>query len=96
MLLQCTISLDHFRLKSANLWQVPEVLFNYMMTKCDRAKMRAAAGLRRKISEQLAFDKLRGDELTPGAQVRSSDEVNAFVRGRGESAYQPSCTCRVG
>jgi choline dehydrogenase len=89
-------SRGHVRLKSADPRQAPEILFNYMMTEGDRAEMRAAVRLTREIIEQPAFDALRGDELAPGPQARSDDEIDAFVRDRGESAYHPSCTCRMG
>jgi choline dehydrogenase len=89
-------SRGHVRLKSADPRAAPGILFNYMMTEGDRAEMRAAVRLTREIVEQAAFDALRGDELAPGADVVSDDAIDAFVRERGESAYHPSCTCRMG
>jgi choline dehydrogenase len=89
-------SRGHVRLKSSNPRQAPEILFNYMMTEGDRAEMRAAVRLTREIIEQPAFDTLRGAELAPGSDTRSDEDIDAFVRERGESAYHPSCTCRMG
>jgi choline dehydrogenase len=89
-------SRGYVRLKSADPKQAPEILFNYMMTEGDRVEMRAAVRLTREILGQSAFDTLRGDELAPGPDVRSDEDIDAFVRDRGESAYHPSCTCRMG
>jgi choline dehydrogenase len=89
-------SRGHVRLKSADPRQAPEILFNYMMTEGDRAEMRAAVRLTREIIGQSAFDVLRGDELAPGPDARSDQDIDAFVRERGESAYHPSCTCAMG
>ena len=89
-------SRGHVRLKSADPRAAPGILFNYMMTEGDRAEMRAAVRLTREIVEQAAFDALRGDELAPGADVETDAAIDAFVRERGESAYHPSCTCRMG
>ena len=89
-------SRGHVRLKSADPRQAPEILFNYMMTEGDRAEMRAAVRLTREIIEQPAFDAFRGDELAPGPDTQSDEAIDAFVRERGESAYHPSCTCRMG
>jgi len=89
-------SRGHVRLRSADPREAPEILFNYMMTEGDRAEMRAAVRLTREIVQQRAFDDLRGDELAPGIDVKSDEAIDAFVRARAESAYHPSCTCRIG
>jgi choline dehydrogenase len=89
-------SRGHVRVKSSDPRQAPEILFNYMMTEGDRAEMRAAVRLTREIIEQSAFDTLRGAELAPGSNIQSDEDIDAFVRERGESAYHPSCTCRMG
>jgi choline dehydrogenase len=34
--------------------------------------------------------------MSPGAQVRSDEAIDAFIRRRVESAYHASCTCRMG
>jgi choline dehydrogenase len=89
-------SRGHAQLKSPDPRQAPEILFNYMTTEQDRAGMRTAVRLTREIIEQPAFDALRGRELAPGARVTTDAEIDAFVRAHGESAYHPSCTCRMG
>ena len=89
-------SRGHVKLSSANPLEAPEILFNYMSTEGDRVEMRAAVRLTREIFSQAAFDPYRGAELAPGADVQSDAEIDAFVREQGESAYHPSCTCRMG
>ena len=74
----------------------PRIIFNYMQTEGDRQEMRDAVRLTREIFAQKAFDAFRGDELAPGESVQSDEEIDAFVRANGESAYHPSCTCKMG
>jgi choline dehydrogenase len=50
----------------------------------------------RRILGQPAFAPLRGAELAPGDAVQSDEEILDFVAREGESAYHPSCTCRMG
>ena len=50
----------------------------------------------RKLIEQPAFDELRGEELAPGKDVQTDEEILDFVAREGESAYHPSCTCKMG
>jgi choline dehydrogenase len=89
-------STGHVKLRSNDPATPPEILFNYMMTDGDRAEMRAAVRLTREILAQRAFDPFRGAELSPGESVSTDAEIDAFIRARGESAFHPSCTCRMG
>jgi choline dehydrogenase len=52
--------------------------------------------LTREIFQQQAFDAYRGSELAPGPDVRTDAEIDAHLRRKGESAYHPSCTCKMG
>ena len=89
-------SSGHVKLRSADPRAEPEILFNYMQTEGDREEMRAAVRLTREIFAQKAFAPYRGRELAPGPEVESDAEIDAFVRAKGESAYHPSCTCKMG
>ena len=74
----------------------PKILFNYMATDNDRLEMREAIRLTREILTQSSFKPLNGEELSPGSHVQKDEEIDAFVRAFGESAYHPSCTCAMG
>jgi choline dehydrogenase len=89
-------SRGHVKLKSRDPRQPPAILFNYMQTEGDREEMRAGIRLTREIFAQAAFDPYRGRELSPGPAVQSDAEIDAHVRRKGESAYHPSCTCKMG
>ncbi|MET0259403.1 MAG: choline dehydrogenase [Methylobacterium sp.] len=84
------------RLASRDPQEAPRILFNYMSHPDDWREMRACVRLTRTIFAQTAFDRYRGREIQPGAQVQSDAEIDAFVREHVESAYHPSCTCRMG
>jgi choline dehydrogenase len=43
-----------------------------------------------------AIDPFRGPELAPGPEAQSDAEIDAFVRAHVESAYHPSCSCKMG
>lgn len=84
------------KLKSKDPRQHPAILFNYMQTEGDRQEMRAAVRLTREIFSQKAFDPYRGQELSPGPAVKTDSEIDAHIRRKGESAYHPSCSCKMG
>jgi choline dehydrogenase len=84
------------KLRSKDPREHPAILFNYMQTEGDRQEMRAAVRLTREIFAQKAFDPYRGQELSPGAAVKTDAEIDAHIRRKGESAYHPSCSCKMG
>ncbi|KAK3726507.1 hypothetical protein QZH41_014249, partial [Actinostola sp. cb2023] len=84
------------KLKSTNPRDHPVIDFNYMSTGEDWEEMRACIRLAREIFEQKAFDEFRGEELKPGKDVQSDEELDAFIRKYADTAYHPSCTCRMG
>jgi choline dehydrogenase len=84
------------RLKSADPLEKPRVFFNYMSQPEDWAEMRACVRLTREIFAQPAFARYRGREIQPGETVQSDTDIDAFIRAKVESAFHPSCTCRMG
>jgi choline dehydrogenase len=84
------------RLASPDPADKPRILFNYMSHPDDWAEMRACVRLTREIFAQPAFDRFRGRELQPGADVTTDDQIDDFVRQKVESAYHPSCSCKMG
>jgi choline dehydrogenase len=84
------------RLGSAQATDPPRILFNYMSQEEDWVQMRACVRLTREIFAQRAFDRYRGREIQPGAQVRSDEQIDAFIRERVQTAYHPSCSCKMG
>ncbi|MEC7690209.1 MAG: choline dehydrogenase [Pseudomonadota bacterium] len=82
--------------KSADPSQAPAIQFNYLQHQDDIEGFRACVRLTREIINQSAFDKYRGEEIQPGKQVQTDEEIDAFVRRAVESAYHPSCSCKMG
>lgn len=74
----------------------PSILFNYLEHEADIAAWRRCIRLTREIIAQPAMDAYRGDELQPGLEVSSNDEIDAWVRENIESAYHPCGTARMG
>ena len=84
------------RLASANPLDKPRVMFNYLSHADDITEMRACVRLTREIFAQPAFDQYRGREIQPGADVQTDAQIDEFARSKVESAYHPSCSCKMG
>jgi choline dehydrogenase len=74
----------------------PQITFNYLQHQDDIQGFRACVRLTREIINQPALDSYRGEEIQPGMHIQSDSEIDAFVRESVESAYHPSCSCKMG
>ena len=84
------------RLRSADPHEQPAILFNYLEREEDREGFRRCLRLVREIVAQPAFDRFRGIEIAPGADVQTDDQIDAWVRETMESTYHPCGSCRMG
>jgi choline dehydrogenase len=84
------------RLASSDPFAPPRVQFNYMSHEDDWADMRACVRLTREIFGQPAFERYYAREISPGANITSDAEIDAFVKQKLQSGYHPSCSCRMG
>lgn len=81
---------------SADPHAKPEIIFNYISTEQDRQDWRDCIRLTREILSQPAMDKFRGEEIQPGVDVTSDEAIDEWVKQNVESAYHPSCGCKMG
>ena len=83
-------------LDPSNPDRAPRVVFNYMSDPQDWKEFRSAVRLTREIFSQNALAEYAGKELSPGKNIQTDDEIDAFVSGAVESAYHPCGTCKMG
>jgi len=84
------------KLKSRDPHAHPGILFNYMADPLDWREFRDAIRITREIMRQPALARYRGRELHPSDDLKSDAELDAFVRAKAETAYHPSCSCKMG
>jgi len=74
----------------------PHIQFNYLSHAEDIEGFRACVRLTREIINQPGLDEYRGEEIQPGTDIQTDEEIDSFVRSAVESAYHPSCSCKMG
>ena len=89
-------SRGNVRINSSDPKAKPTIIFNYMETEQDRKDWRDCIRLTREILSQPALDDFNAGEASPGIDVSSDEEIDAWVRANVESAYHPSCSCKMG
>lgn len=89
-------STGSIHIRSADPLAPPAIRFNFLSAALDRQTLVAGVRGARRIVEASAMDGLRGDEMMPGAAVRSDDEILDYIRATAETAYHPVGTCKMG
>ena len=89
-------SRGNVKLKSNNPKESPAIQFNYMQTDHDLREMREGIKIAKEIFHQTEFDEFRGKEIAPGDNINNDEDLNNFIRNNGDTAYHPSCTCKMG
>lgn len=83
-------------IRSADPLEAPAFLNNYLAEEEDRQIMIAAIRKTREIFEAPVFAPWRREELLPGPEVQSDEDILEFIRNTGESVYHPVGTCKMG
>jgi len=83
-------------LKSADPKEVAAVTLNILDTEGDRRQLRDAVRIARRIYRTEPMGELVGSERTPGEQVQSDEELDAFLRQNCYVGMHPTSTCAMG
>ncbi|MEQ9464061.1 MAG: choline dehydrogenase [Haliea sp.] len=89
-------STGELRLASADPAAAPLINQNYLASDRDRRVLRRGIRLAREVFRQPAFDRWRGEELDPGVQVQSDEEIDRYIRQQADADYHACGTCRMG
>jgi len=89
-------STGEIRLNPSDAHASPVISFRYMQDPYDLKEMVEAVYMARELVSQQAFDDFRGAEMKPGDQFQSVKDIEDMLRANIETAYHPSCTCRMG
>ncbi|ROS04804.1 choline dehydrogenase [Sinobacterium caligoides] len=74
----------------------PSIKFNYLQTEQDRTDIVAAIKRAREIFLSPVLDAHREEEILPGAQCDSDEDILEYARSAGNSVYHPVGTCKMG
>src|SRR5690606_7914014 len=83
-------------LKSADPRESAAVTLNLLAEEADREQMRRAFRTTRRIYNTAPLADLIASERTPGAQVQSDEELDAFIKASVYIAQHPTSSCAMG
>ncbi len=84
----------HVSSKSAN--KQPAIRFNFLSAQLDREVTLEAMRITRRIMTAPAMQGIATDEIAPGINIASDDELLAWVKNNAETTYHPVGTCKMG
>ncbi len=74
----------------------PEIKFNFLSKSSDRECLVDGVKLIRKIMNSTQLQEYCGEELQPGSDFSTDDDILQFIRDKAETLYHPSGTCKMG
>ncbi|NEU72897.1 choline dehydrogenase [Hassallia byssoidea VB512170] len=83
-------------LRSASFKDAPVIRMNFLESESDVQKLVAGIKIIRELFGTSAFDEFRGEEVAPGADNKSDEALQAYVRETCDSDYHPVGTCKMG
>ena len=83
-------------LKSSDARTHPLIRPNYLSTESDIATLVSGAHFVRRLVATPPFAPYRGDEVWPGAEKQTREELTTFIREKVETLYHPVGTCKMG
>jgi choline dehydrogenase len=96
----CTLlrpeSRGYVRIKSADPREAPAINPNYLAIAKDRDTIVAGVNAMRRIFRAPAMARHIAEEIEPGPQCVSDDDLLDFIRRCGSTTYHPISTCRMG
>ena len=89
-------SRGHLEIRSADPFEAPAIHPNYLSTNHDVAEQLEGARFLRKLAAAPALAEIIQEEIRPGPQVESDEEMIADIRARAGTVFHPVSTCRMG
>ena len=84
------------KLRSNNVNDNPIIQFNYLKEEEDLIQMRDSVKIANKIFSQNSLSSYLGDQLRPGLNCKTDEQLDQIIRETSDTAYHPSCTNKMG
>ena len=89
-------SVGHLQIRSPDPFVAPVLHPNYLSTDHDRGMMLAGTKLMRRIANTSAMRAVIDQELHPGPEIDSDEDIAAYARKTGWTVFHQCSTCRMG
>tara|TARA_B100000686_G_scaffold336544_1_gene406563 strand:+ start:196 stop:1839 length:1644 start_codon:yes stop_codon:yes gene_type:complete len=84
------------KIRSNSLYDDPIIQFNYLKEEEDLMQMRESVKIANKIFSQPSMSSYVGQQLRPGYDCKTDEQLDEIIRQTSDTAYHPSCTNKMG
>jgi choline dehydrogenase len=89
-------STGSIHIKSSDPVEAPAIRFNFLSAEMDRTGILYAMRKGRELMAASPIAEIVGEELAPGADYQTDEELLEWVRNNAETTYHPIGTCKMG
>uniref|UniRef100_UPI00334193E4 GMC family oxidoreductase n=1 Tax=Hyphomonas sp. TaxID=87 RepID=UPI00334193E4 len=89
-------SRGHLQIASPDPFAPPAIFPNYLDTEHDVSEAREGVRLLRSIAQTNPLAEIITEEMIPGPDLESEDDLLADFRARADTVYHPTSTCMMG
>ncbi|MEM7256364.1 MAG: GMC family oxidoreductase N-terminal domain-containing protein [Pseudomonadota bacterium] len=89
-------STGYMKIRSADPFESPELQPNYLSTEYDRELMLRGIRLMRQLASTPTMSEIIADEIYPGKDIQSDDELHDFIAQKSWTVFHQCGTCRMG
>jgi choline dehydrogenase len=83
-------------LASSNTHVKPSIDAGYLSNAADLATLREGIKLGRKIGQRAEWEEYLGEEVYPGTDIQTDDEIDEYIRNTVHTANALTGTCKMG
>jgi choline dehydrogenase-like flavoprotein len=89
-------SRGEIKLRSTDPRDPPRIFYNFFSASNDLPRFREGFKRARDVAYQKAMEPYRGKEVSPGIEVKTDAEIDAWLRRVAITAHHPCATCAMG
>jgi choline dehydrogenase len=89
-------SVGHLSLQSSDPAAPPHIFSNYLSEPSDLEVLVRGFKMTRDLTNTRAFASIGNRELSPGAKVKTDDQIRDYIRDNLTTIYHPVGTCKMG
>ena len=83
-------------IKSNDPEEFPSIKYNFLSSQLDKDTLVAGVKLIRNLMKTESMKEFVNDEIQPGFEISTDEDILEFIKNKAETVYHPSGTCKMG
>jgi choline dehydrogenase len=83
-------------IKSNDPEEFPSIKYNFLSSQLDKDTLVAGVKFIRNLMKTEPMKEFVNDEIQPGFEISTDDDILEFIKNKAETVYHPSGTCKMG